>query len=160
MPATPFLCPTLKHIACYLDILQRAHIFGLTHFRKALIYKQGQTAKRGPMSDEREQNIDDDNGIGGINEGRNVAVATRTKPKTKKPSLYRVLVLNDDYTPMEFVVFNKSREDATHIMLHVHQNGVGVCGIYSYEVAETKVAQVLDLARRNQHPLQCTMEKE
>jgi ATP-dependent Clp protease adaptor protein ClpS len=117
------------------------------------------------MSNEREQNSDDD-GMGGTNEGRNVAVATRVKPKTKKPSMYRVLVLNDDYTPMEFVVyilenfFNKSREDATHIMLHVHQNGVGVCGVYSYEVAETKVAQVLDLARRNQHPLQCTMEKE
>lgn len=114
------------------------------------------------MSDERDNNDDDD----GFGDSRNVAVATRAKPKTKKPSLYRVLVLNDDYTPMEFVVyvlenfFNKSREDATLIMLHVHQNGVGVCGVYSYEVAETKVAQVLDLARRNQHPLQCTMEKE
>jgi ATP-dependent Clp protease adaptor protein ClpS len=114
------------------------------------------------MSDERDNDFDD----GGFDEGRNTAVVTRAKPKTKKPSLYRVLVLNDDYTPMEFVVyvlenfFNKSREDATLIMLHVHQNGVGVCGVYSYEVAETKVAQVLDLARRNQHPLQCTMEKE
>jgi ATP-dependent Clp protease adaptor protein ClpS len=114
------------------------------------------------MSDKRDINGDDDN----YGDSRNIAVATRAKPKTKKPSLYRVLVLNDDYTPMEFVVyvlenfFNKSREDATLIMLHVHQNGVGVCGIYSYEVAETKVAQVLDLARRNQHPLQCTMEKE
>jgi ATP-dependent Clp protease adaptor protein ClpS len=114
------------------------------------------------MSDERDNNGDDD----GFDGGRNTAVATRSKPKTKKPSMYRVLVLNDDYTPMEFVVyvienfFNKSREDATMVMLHVHQNGVGVCGVYSYEVAETKVAQVLDLARRNQHPLQCTMEKE
>jgi ATP-dependent Clp protease adaptor protein ClpS len=114
------------------------------------------------MSDERDNNGDND----GYGDGRNTAVATRAKPKTKKPSLYRVLVLNDDYTPMEFVVyvlenfFNKSREDATLVMLHVHQNGVGVCGVYSYEVAETKVAQVLDLARRNQHPLQCTMEKE
>jgi ATP-dependent Clp protease adaptor protein ClpS len=74
--------------------------------------------------------------------------------------------LNDDYTPMEFVVyvlerfFQKSREEATTIMLHVHQHGVGVCGVFTYEVAETKVAQVLDLARRNEHPLQCTMEKE
>lgn len=80
--------------------------------------------------------------------------------------MYRVLILNDDYTPMEFVVlilerfFGKSREQATRIMLHVHQKGVGVCGVYTYEVAETKVAQVMDMARRNEHPLQCTMEKE
>ena len=93
-------------------------------------------------------------------------LATETRAKTKKPSMYRVLLLNDDYTPMEFVVFvleqffNKSREQATRIMLHVHQKGVGVCGVYTFEVAETKVAQVMDLARRNEHPLQCTMEKE
>ena len=93
-------------------------------------------------------------------------VTTKTKPKTQKPAMYRVLILNDDYTPMEFVVyvleqfFNKSREDATRIMLHVHQHGVGVCGIFTYEVAETKVAQVVDAARRHQHPLQCTMEKD
>lgn len=91
---------------------------------------------------------------------------TKTLTRTKKPSLYRVLLLNDDYTPMEFVVyvlerfFQKNREEATTIMLHVHQNGVGLCGVYTYEVAETKVAQVLDLARRHEHPLQCTMEKE
>ncbi|MEL6258063.1 MAG: ATP-dependent Clp protease adapter ClpS [Pseudomonadota bacterium] len=97
---------------------------------------------------------------------REVGVATRTKPKTKKPSLYRVLILNDDYTPMEFVVyvlerfFNKTREEATRIMLHVHNHGVGLCGIYTHEVAETKVSQVLDLAQRNEHPLQCLMEKE
>ena len=100
---------------------------------------------------------DDDNGI---------RLATKTRVQTKKPSMYRVLILNDDYTPMEFVVlilerfFNKSREQATRIMLHVHQKGVGVCGVFTYEVAETKVAQVMDLARRNEHPLQCTMEKE
>lgn len=94
------------------------------------------------------------------------AVVAQPKPKTKKPSLFRVLILNDDYTPMEFVVyvleryFNKSREEATHIMLHVHHHGVGVCGVYTFEVAETKVVQVLDAARRNQHPLQCTMERE
>ncbi len=93
-------------------------------------------------------------------------VATRSRTQTKKPSLYRVLLLNDDYTPMEFVVyvlerfFSKTREEATRIMLHVHQHGVGLCGVFTYEVAETKVAQVLDLARRNEHPLQCTMEKE
>ena len=100
---------------------------------------------------------DDDGGLG---------IATKTRVRTKKPSMYRVLILNDDYTPMEFVVlilerfFNKSREQATRIMLHVHQKGVGVCGVYTYEVAETKVAQVMDMARRNEHPLQCTMEKE
>ena len=97
---------------------------------------------------------------------RESGVATRTRPKTKRPSQYRVLLLNDDYTPMEFVVyvleryFKKNREEAMQIMLHVHNNGVGVCGVYTYEVAETKVAQVLDLARRNEHPLQCTMEKD
>jgi ATP-dependent Clp protease adaptor protein ClpS len=93
-------------------------------------------------------------------------VGTQTVTRTKKPSLYRVLLLNDDYTPMEFVVyvlerfFQKNQEEATTIMLHVHQNGVGLCGVFTYEVAETKVAQVLDLARRHEHPLQCTMEKE
>ena len=98
--------------------------------------------------------------------GGETGVVTRTRTQTKKPSLYRVVILNDDYTPMEFVVFvierffNKSREEATRIMLHVHQHGVGVCGVFTYEVAETKVAQVIDLARRNEHPLQCTMEKE
>ena len=102
----------------------------------------------------------------GAGQGSGTAVVTQTKAKTAKPSLYRVLILNDDYTPMEFVVyvlerfFNKSREDATRIMLHVHQNGVGVCGVFTYEVAETKVAQVIDAARRHQHPLQCTMEKD
>ncbi|MBO6687086.1 MAG: ATP-dependent Clp protease adapter ClpS [Hyphomonas sp.] len=95
-----------------------------------------------------------------------LGIATKTRVRTKKPSMYRVLILNDDYTPMEFVVlilerfFSKSREQATRIMLHVHQKGVGVCGVYTYEVAETKVAQVMDMARRNEHPLQCTMEKE
>lgn len=98
--------------------------------------------------------------------GPGIGLATKTRVQTKKPSMYRVLILNDDYTPMEFVVlilerfFNKSREQATRIMLHVHQKGVGVCGVFTYEVAETKVAQVMDLARRNEHPLQCTMEKE
>jgi ATP-dependent Clp protease adaptor protein ClpS len=99
-------------------------------------------------------------------DGTNTGTITRTRPKTKKPSLYRVILLNDDYTPMEFVVhvlerfFSKGREDAMKIMLHVHQNGVGICGVFSYEVAESKVTEVLDAARQNQHPLQCTMEKE
>ena len=98
--------------------------------------------------------------------GRGTSVLTRTKPKVKKPSLYRVLLLNDDYTPMEFVVhvlerfFQKNRDEAARIMLHVHNHGVGECGIYTYEVAETKVTQVLDFAKQNQHPLQCVMEKK
>ena len=105
---------------------------------------------------------DNQGGSGGTGTG----VVTKTKPKTKKPSLYKVLLLNDDYTPMEFVVhvlerfFNKNREEATHIMLMVHQKGIGVCGVYTFEVAETKVTQVIDYARRHEHPLQCTLEKE
>jgi len=92
-------------------------------------------------------------------------VATIVKPKTKKPSMYRVLLMNDDYTPMEFVVsilmgiFKKTSEEATQIMLNVHQTGMGTCGIYTFEVAETKVTQVMDAAKRSQHPLQCTLEK-
>ena len=93
-------------------------------------------------------------------------VAVKTRTRTKKPSMYKVLMLNDDYTPMEFVVyvlqryFTMPHERATQIMLHVHQRGVGVCGVYTYEVAETKVSQVMDLAHENQHPLQCTIEKD
>lgn len=95
-----------------------------------------------------------------------ISVITKVKPRTKRPSLYRVLILNDDYTPMEFVVhilekfFAKSREDAVEVMLHVHRHGVGICGVFTFEVAETKVAQVIEFSRRHQHPLQCTMEKE
>ena len=93
-------------------------------------------------------------------------VALKTRPVTKKPSMYKVVMLNDDYTPMEFVVmvlqrfFRKSQEEATKIMLHVHQRGVGICGVYTLEVAETKATQVMDLARKNQHPLQMQIEKE
>lgn len=107
-----------------------------------------------------------DGDSGGSGNGRGTAVITRTKAKTKKPSLYRVLILNDDYTPMEFVVhvlerfFQKNREDATRIMLHVHNHGVGECGVFTFEVAETKVSQVMDFARQHQHPLQCVMEKK
>ena len=98
--------------------------------------------------------------------GPGTAVITKTKPQTKRPNLYRVLLLNDDYTPMEFVVhvlerfFNKDREAATRIMMHVHQHGIGECGVFTYEVAETKVTQVMDFARKHQHPLQCVMEKK
>lgn len=97
---------------------------------------------------------------------RQTGLLLKPRPKTKKPSMYKVLLLNDDYTPMEFVVhilerfFQKNRQEATDIMLHVHRRGVGICGIFTYEVAETKVAQVMDFARANEQPLQCTMEKE
>ena len=93
-------------------------------------------------------------------------VTEQVKEKTKKPNLYKVLLLNDDYTPMEFVVhileriFNKNREEAEQIMLHVHHKGVGICGVFTYEVAETKVTQVMLFAKEYEHPLQCTMEKE
>jgi ATP-dependent Clp protease adaptor protein ClpS len=102
---------------------------------------------------------DDDGGTG-------TGVVIKPRAKTKKPSLYKVLMLNDDYTPMQFVVhvlerfFGKSQQEATQIMLHVHRRGVGVCGVYTFEVAETKVNQVIDYARRHQHPLQCTLEKD
>ena len=108
------------------------------------------------MSEEKK----DDQGAGKID------VLTKTRPKTKKPSMYKVLMLNDDYTPMDFVVhillsyFQKTEEEAVQIMLNVHQSGVGICGVYSFEIAETKVMQVIDNARRNEHPLQCTLEKE
>jgi ATP-dependent Clp protease adaptor protein ClpS len=115
-------------------------------------------SRPGGPGDGRDNGKHDDDG--------KVGVVTKTRPKTKKPSLYKVLLLNDDFTPMEFVVlvlqrfFNKGQEDATRIMLHVHQKGVGICGIYTYEVAETKVTQVMDFSRQHSHPLQCTMEKE
>jgi ATP-dependent Clp protease adaptor protein ClpS len=102
----------------------------------------------------------------GDDRGPSTGLVTKPRPKTKKPSLYKVLMLNDDYTPMEFVVhvlerfFNKGREDAEVIMMQVHRQGVGICGVYTYEVAETKVAQVIAFAQRHQHPLQCTLEKE
>lgn len=102
----------------------------------------------------------------GDSPGNGTALITRTKAQTRKPNMYRVLLLNDDYTTQEFVVivlrkyFNKSVEEATRIMLHVHNHGVGECGVYTYEVAETKVTQVMDFARKHQHPLQCIMEKK
>ena len=101
----------------------------------------------------------------GGNGGTGTGVVTKAKPKTKKPSLYKVLLLNDDYTPMEFVVdvlqriFGLDRIRATRVMLEVHTNGKGVCGSFTYEIAETKVAQVTAYARQHQHPLLCTMEE-
>jgi ATP-dependent Clp protease adaptor protein ClpS len=110
--------------------------------------------------------MEDDNVPDNDGENPEIGLTLKTRPKTQKPSMYKVLLLNDDYTPMEFVVhvlesiFKKNRQEATDIMLHVHRRGVGVCGIYTFEVAETKVAQVMDFARANEQPLQCTMEKE
>ena len=107
----------------------------------------------------------DENRAGGPS-GPSTSVITKVKPKTKRPNLYRVLILNDDYTPMEFVVhvlekfFNKDVDAATKIMLHVHHHGIGECGVFTYEIAETKVTQVMDFARKHQHPLQCVMEKK
>jgi len=107
----------------------------------------------------------DENRAGGTG-GPATSVIAKVKPKTKRPNLYRVLILNDDYTPMEFVVhvlekfFQKDVEAATKIMLHVHHHGIGECGVFTYEIAETKVTQVMDFARKHQHPLQCVMEKK
>ena len=97
---------------------------------------------------------------------KNDSVLEAKKAKVKLPPMYKVLLLNDDYTPMEFVVhvlekfFQKDVEAATKIMLHVHHHGIGECGVFTYEIAETKVTQVMDFARKHQHPLQCVMEKK
>ena len=119
---------------------------------------QSHTSDKPVMGDDADKGSGDDDNI-------DLGVATKTRAKTKKPNPYKVLILNDDYTPMEFVVlvlkrfFNMDIDEATRVMLHVHQKGVGVCGTFSYEVAETKVTQVMDFARKNEHPLQCTLEK-
>ena len=123
-------------------------------------------SSKAPILPAKPPHMSNDEGRTGTPGGPGTSVITKVKPKTKRPNLYRVLILNDDYTPMEFVVhvlelyFGKNADEATRIMLHVHQRGVGICGVYTYEVAETKVAQVMDDARRHQHPLQCTLEKE
>jgi ATP-dependent Clp protease adaptor protein ClpS len=132
-----------------------------SHFDRNIALTDGTTRlvsmSIGPYSADKDQD--------GGPPDRESGVATRTRPKTKKPSLYKVLMLNDDYTPMEFVVavlqryFRMTPEEATQVMLHVHQKGVGLCGVFTYEVAETKVNQVLDFAKKNEHPLQMTLEK-
>jgi ATP-dependent Clp protease adaptor protein ClpS len=133
-----------------------SHATGFRYHSLSPCWPGGLAIRSGGMSDNDKR--------GGT--GPNTGVVVRARPKTRKPAMYKVLMLNDDYTPMEFVVhvlerfFQKTREEATRIMLHVHRRGVGVCGVYTYEVAETKVTQVMDLARQNQHPLQCTIEKE
>ncbi len=142
----------LDHLPCMRTEDVRGHDVLGPQFRIKSIIK---------MAD-RDRKADDDGNDGSSGTG----VATQVKPKTKKPSLYRVLLLNDDFTPMEFVVhvlerfFSKSGEQATRIMLHVHNHGVGECGVFTFEVAETKVTQVMDFARKHQHPLQCVMEKK
>ena len=142
-------------------------VFGLDHAADGALPGVSRPAGgrvRGTRFAAREPRRSNENGPGGPNSG--TAVITRTRTQTRKPSMYRVLLLNDDYTPMEFVVtvlrkyFNKGTEEANRIMLHVHQHGVGECGIFTYEVAETKVTQVMDYARKHQHPLQCIMEKK
>ena len=122
-------------------------------------YRYSRADDRPSMGDDNDDKGSDDD------DDTNLGIATKTRAKTKKPSPYKVLILNDDYTPMEFVVlvlkrfFNMDIDEARRVMLHVHQKGVGVCGTFSYEVAETKVTQVMDFARKNEHPLQCTLEK-
>ena len=122
--------------------------------------------RSGERADRRNGKAMSDNDKRTNGDAPNTGVVMKTRPKTRKPAMYKVLMLNDDYTPMEFVVhvlerfFQKNRDEATRIMMHVHRRGVGVCGAFTYEVAETKVTQVMDLARQNQHPLQCTIEKE
>ena len=148
------LRPAAGSRACDRDVMTMQH-------RKDNRWDDSAPRAAGPNGP-RKGNEGPGNGDG---EGK-TGLVTKTRPKTKKPSLYKVLLMNDDYTPMEFVVhvlerfFSKSREEATRIMLHVHQKGVGVCGVFTYEVAETKVAQVMDFSRQHQHPLQCRMEKE
>lgn len=144
---------SLDHVPLNVDAMNISPSMAVT----MAVTERNSSNDDGPGDGDRDGDNGDDSGIG---------VATRTRAKTKRPSLYRVLLLNDDYTPMEFVVlvlerfFNKGAEDATEIMLHVHQNGVGECGVYTYEIAETKVTQVMDFARKHQHPLQCVMEKK
>ncbi len=130
------------------------------------VRRRATTAAGYPTRAAKDPQKENGGGNGGDGNGSGTAVITRTRTQTRRPGMYRVLLLNDDYTPMEFVVavlrkyFSKGPDEATRIMLHVHQHGVGECGIFTYEVAETKVTQVMDYARKHQHPLQCIMEKK
>ena len=135
---------------------------GSSTFEGAVVPGRVSPAKHPPVRAAKDPQKDGEDG----GRGNGTAVITRTRTQTRRPGMYRVLLLNDDYTPMEFVVavlrkyFSKGAEEATRIMLHVHQHGVGECGVFTYEVAETKVTQVMDYARKHQHPLQCIMEKK
>ena len=132
----------------------------------AITYKQGLCILTDTKTMQRRMAGKDDIPRRNNDEENKTGLVTKTRPKTKKPSLYKVLLLNDDFTPMEFVVlvlqrfFNKGQDDANRIMLHVHHKGVGICGVYTFEVAEAKVTQVMDFSRQHGHPLKCTMEKE
>ncbi len=147
------MIPYPQHAASGLELLRLLAVGGVPTF--------------GPVRGGPDGGDHDGEGGGprGPGQDSEIGVATRTRAKPKKPSQFKVLMLNDDYTPMEFVVivlknfFHMDLEQATRVMLHVHQRGVGVCGVFPYEIAETKVNQVMDFARKNQHPLQCTLEK-
>ena len=170
MPIIPFgisLRGVLRH-----DSLSRRHPRMSTSHATTMTRSTDQTMDRAEMGatglqprmgDDDRKRRGGDTGLPGAPGN---AVITKTRPQVKRPNMYRVLLLNDDYTPMEFVVdvlqrfFNKDRDAATRIMLHVHHHGIGECGVYTYEVAETKVTQVMDFARKHQHPLQCVMEKK
>ena len=107
---------------------------------------------------------DSDRSGGGNSDGTNTGVVVRTRPKTRKPAMYKVLMLNDDYTPMEFVVwilkslFYKTHDEAMHLMLQVHHEGRGVAGVFTHDVARTKLMQVEEVSRKHQHPLACRLE--
>ena len=141
-------------------ISDRPGCFDVTAY--SLFHADTAAPATGPRLAARDPGKREDGDRGG---GAGTAVITRTKPATKKPSMYRVLLLNDDYTTMEFVTvvlqkyFSKTMDEATRIMWHIHKHGVGECGVFTFEVAETKVTQVMDFARKHQHPLQCIMEK-
>jgi len=151
----PFAEPTRARLS--IDLSPQSISHG-TPYQGDHALREGPLAVQAPLRAAGEDGDDDKH-------ADQLGVATKTRAKPKKPSQFKVLMLNDDYTPMEFVVmvlkrfFNMDLEQATRVMLHVHQRGVGVCGIFPYEIAETKVNQVMDCARANQHPLQCTLEK-
>lgn len=146
-----------------LDIDNTSHLWFLNHCAHLEARMHCCEIYAHDDGDDPYSNSDDD---GFEEEHEETGLMLKTRPKTKKPSMYKVMLLNDDYTPMEFVVhvvekfFSKSHQEATDIMLHVHRRGVGICGVFTREVAETKVAQVMDFARANEQPLQCTMERE
>lgn len=146
----------------------RRSLWAGVFYRLSLVYIHSYM-ERDVMTDPLITNADNGNPMNPSyppDDGRQTGLMLKAKPKTRKPAMYKVLLLNDDFTPMEFVVhvlerfFSKNKDEATEIMLHVHRRGVGLCGVFTYEVAETKVMQVMDFARANEQPLQCTMEKE
>jgi ATP-dependent Clp protease adaptor protein ClpS len=154
------------HIYDNVSVRKPAECVAAIRRRKVRTIDEAMPLTANSSTDLRVRMADDDRKRKGDQSGPGTAVITKTRPQTKRPNLYRVLLLNDDYTPMEFVVhvlerfFNKDHDAAHRIMMHVHQHGIGECGVFTYEVAETKVTQVMDFARKHQHPLQCIMEKK